>query len=115
MVQMEDEVYEKLKKNADDNLQVKKIIRLIISVIVLLVLYFGVISKIIDVQIKRYDARPMLKFEKSKVLACQWMITFVGLIFKRNIEGCISIATKRSRKIMYAWFKRCALYNRNYI
>ena len=57
MVQMEDEVYEKLKKNADDNLQVKKIIRLIISVIVLLVLYFGVISKIIDVQIKKYDAQ----------------------------------------------------------
>lgn len=57
MVQMEDEVYEKLKKNADDNLQVKKIIRLIVSVIVLLVLYFGVISKIIDVQIKKYDAQ----------------------------------------------------------
>lgn len=57
MVQMEDEVYEKLKKNADDNLQVKKIIRIIVSVIVLLVLYFGVISKIIDVQIKKYDAQ----------------------------------------------------------
>lgn len=57
MIQMEDEVYEKLKKNADDNLQVKKIIRIIVSVIVLLVLYFGVISKIIDVQIKKYDAQ----------------------------------------------------------
>lgn len=57
MVQMEDEVYEKLKKNADDNLQVKKIIRFIVSIIVLLVLYFGVISKIIDVQIKKYDAQ----------------------------------------------------------
>jgi hypothetical protein len=53
---MEDEVYEKLKKNADDNRQVKNIVRLVLIVVCLLVLYFGVISKIVDIQLKKYDA-----------------------------------------------------------
>jgi hypothetical protein len=56
MIQMEDEVYEKLKKNADDNRQVKNIVRLVLIVVCLLVLYFGVISKFIDIQMKKYDA-----------------------------------------------------------
>lgn len=56
MIQMEDEVYEKLKKNADDNRQVKNIVRLVLIVVCLLVLYFGVVSKFVDIQMKKYEA-----------------------------------------------------------
>ena len=56
MIQISDEDYAKLKKDADDNSSIKSIVRWIMLLVVIILLYFGIASKIIDLEIRKYEA-----------------------------------------------------------
>ena len=53
MVQIEDDIYTKLKKDADDNNQIKNIVRIIAGVLIFLVLFFSWGKPVIDLDIQR--------------------------------------------------------------
>lgn len=56
MVQIEDEIYDKLKKDADDNRQIVRIVRAIIVVIIFCILFFSWGIRLIDLDIQRRTA-----------------------------------------------------------
>ena len=56
MVQIEDEIYAKLKKDADDNRQIVHIIRAIIAVIIFCILFFSWGVRLIDLDVQRRTA-----------------------------------------------------------
>ena len=56
MVQIEDEIYAKLKKDADDNRQIVHIIRAVAVVIIFCILFFSWGIKLIDLDIQRRTA-----------------------------------------------------------
>lgn len=56
MIQISDEDYAKLKKDADDNSSIKVIVRWVVALIVVLLLYFGVATRFIDLEIKKQEA-----------------------------------------------------------
>lgn len=53
MVQIEDEIYTKLKKDADDNKQIVHIVRAIAAVIIFCILFFTWGIRLIDLDIQR--------------------------------------------------------------
>lgn len=56
MVQIEDEIYTKLKKDADDNRQIVHIIRAIAAVIIFCILFFSWGIRLVDLDIQRRTA-----------------------------------------------------------
>lgn len=56
MVQIEDEIYAKLKKDADDNRQIVHIVRAIVAVIIFCILFFAWGIRLIDLDIQRRTA-----------------------------------------------------------
>lgn len=56
MIQISDEDYAKLKKDADDNSAIKSIVRWVLLVIIIILLYCGIGSKIIDLEIRKCEA-----------------------------------------------------------
>ncbi len=53
MVQIEDEIYTKLKKDADDNRQIVHIVRAVVAVIIFCILFFSWGIKLIDLDVQR--------------------------------------------------------------
>ena len=56
MVQIEDEIYTKLKKDADDNRQIVRIARLVLAVIIFCILFMSWGTRLIDLDIQRRTA-----------------------------------------------------------
>ena len=56
MVQIEDELYNKLKNDADDNKTIVRIIRVIVCFIIFCILFFNWGGKLIDLDIQRRNA-----------------------------------------------------------
>ena len=56
MVQIEDEIYAKLKKDADDNRQIVHIVRAVVAVIIFCILFFSWGIRLIDLDIQRRTA-----------------------------------------------------------
>lgn len=56
MVQIEDEIYTKLKKDADDNRQIIHIVRAVIAVIIFCILFFSWGIRLIDLDVQRRTA-----------------------------------------------------------
>lgn len=56
MVQIEDEIYTKLKKDADDNRQIVRIVQIIAVLIIFCVLFFSWGVRLIDLDIQRRTA-----------------------------------------------------------
>ena len=56
MVQIEDEIYAKLKKDADDNRQIVHIVRAIVTVVIFCILFFSWGIRLIDLDIQRRTA-----------------------------------------------------------
>ena len=56
MVQLDEELYNKIKKDADDNRQIRSIIQWIIGLIIFLVLYFTAGQHLLNIQIQKAQA-----------------------------------------------------------
>jgi hypothetical protein len=56
MVQIEDDVYAKLKKDADDNRQIRNIARMVVVAIIFCVLFFIWVVPLINLDIQRRSA-----------------------------------------------------------
>ena len=56
MVQIEDEIYTKLKKDADDNRQIVRIVRSVVAVIIFCILFFSWGIRLIDLDVQRRTA-----------------------------------------------------------
>lgn len=56
MVQLDDENYAKLKKDADDNRSIKTIAKWVVGLVIFLVLYFTAGTRFINIQIARSQA-----------------------------------------------------------
>lgn len=56
MVQLDEELYNKIKKDADDNRQIRSIIRWIIGLIIFLVLYFTAGQHLLNIQVQKAQA-----------------------------------------------------------
>lgn len=56
MVQIEDEIYTKLKKDADDNRQIVRIARIVAAVIIFCILFMSWGTRLIDLDIQRRTA-----------------------------------------------------------
>lgn len=56
MVQLDEELYNKIKKDADDNRQIRSIIQWIVGLIIFLVLYFTAGRHLLNIQIQKTQA-----------------------------------------------------------
>ncbi len=68
MIQIEDEVYSKMKKDADDNKQIVRIIRTVAAVIIFCILFFTWGTRLIDLDIQRRtdEMRSAVAVEQAK-------------------------------------------------
>lgn len=69
MVQLEDDVYAKLTKDADDNKQIVHLVRIGIGFIIFLILFFtwGVRLIDIDVQKRTYDMEASIAIHQAEI------------------------------------------------
>ena len=56
MVQIDDEVYTKLKKDADDNKQIVRVVRYVMAIIVFCIFFFTWGIQLIDLDIQKRNA-----------------------------------------------------------
>ena len=56
MVQLDEELYNKLKKDADDNRQIRSIFRWVVGLIIFLVLYVTVGQYLLNIQVQKAQA-----------------------------------------------------------
>ncbi len=56
MVELDDKVWEKIHKDADDNRQIRIIINILIAVLITITLYFTVGTRIINLHMQRKQA-----------------------------------------------------------
>lgn len=56
MIQLDNETYEKLKKDADDNRQIRSIVQWVIGLIIFAILYFTAGQHFINIQIQKSQA-----------------------------------------------------------
>jgi hypothetical protein len=56
MIQISDEIYNKLKKDADDNNAIKTIAKWVIGLIIFAILYFTVGNQFLNIQLSRLQS-----------------------------------------------------------
>lgn len=68
MVEIEDVIYNKLKKDADDNRQIIRVVRMISIVIIFCILFFNWGIKLIDMDIQRrnLEIQSQIAIEQAK-------------------------------------------------
>lgn len=64
MVQLEDNIYLKLKKDADDNNSVRRIVRYVLIALAMIVLYMTIGMPLIDIQLRKFEAQSNVEIRR---------------------------------------------------